>query len=91
MSMAIFGWRAAVGVKVLRFSIGFGTPPLVRWHDRHGTEFVIALIPLGGYVKMLDEREAPVDEAQYSQCFNRKTVGSAHCYCSCGARWLTLF
>jgi regulator of sigma E protease len=62
------------GVKVLRFSIGFGTP-LVRWHDRHGTEFVIALIPLGGYVKMLDEREAPVAEAEYGQSFNRKTVG----------------
>src|SRR5690554_446305 len=62
------------GVKVLRFSIGFGTP-IVRWHDRHGTEFVIAMIPLGGYVKMLDEREAPVDEAEHSQCFNRKTVG----------------
>ncbi len=62
------------GVKVLRFSIGFGTP-LVRWHDRHGTEFVIALIPLGGYVKMLDEREAPVSPAEQNQSFNRKTVG----------------
>ena len=62
------------GVKVLRFSIGFGTP-LVRWHDRHGTEFVIALIPLGGYVKMLDEREAPVALAEQNQSFNRKTVG----------------
>lgn len=62
------------GVKVLRFSIGFGTP-LVRWHDRHGTEFVIALIPLGGYVKMLDEREAPVTEQEQDQSFNRKTVG----------------
>lgn len=62
------------GVKVLRFSIGFGTP-LVRWHDRHGTEFVIALIPLGGYVKMLDEREATVSPAEQNQSFNRKTVG----------------
>ncbi|HZJ93466.1 MAG TPA: RIP metalloprotease RseP [Thiopseudomonas sp.] len=62
------------GVKVLRFSIGFGTP-LVRWHDRHGTEFVIALIPLGGYVKMLDEREAAVSVEEQSQSFNRKTVG----------------
>jgi len=62
------------GVKVLRFSIGFGTP-LLRWHDRYGTEFVIALIPLGGYVKMLDERETPVAEAEQSQSFNRKTVG----------------
>ncbi|MCK9533165.1 MAG: RIP metalloprotease RseP [Pseudomonas sp.] len=62
------------GVKVLRFSIGFGTP-LLRWHDRHGTEFVIAMIPLGGYVKMLDEREAPVAEQEQSQSFNGKTVG----------------
>ena len=62
------------GVKVLRFSIGFGTP-LVRWHDRHGTEFVIAMIPLGGYVKMLDEREAKISPAEYGQSFNRKTVG----------------
>src|SRR5690606_36151580 len=46
-----------------------------RWHDRHGTEFVIALIPLGGYVKMLDERETPVVEAEQNQSFNRKTVG----------------
>ncbi|MHA6196859.1 sigma E protease regulator RseP [Pseudomonas wadenswilerensis] len=62
------------GVKVLRFSVGFGTP-LLRWHDRQGTEFVIAAIPLGGYVKMLDEREADVDPAQREQSFNRKSVG----------------
>jgi regulator of sigma E protease len=62
------------GVKVLRFSIGFGTP-LLRWHDRQGTEFVLAAIPLGGYVKMLDEREAEVAPEQQSQAFNRKPVG----------------
>ena len=62
------------GVKVLRFSVGFGTP-LLRWHDRQGTEFVVAAIPLGGYVKMLDEREGDVDPAQREQSFNRKTVG----------------
>jgi regulator of sigma E protease len=62
------------GVKVLRFSIGFGTP-LLRWHDRQGTEFVVAAIPLGGYVKMLDEREAEVTPEQLSQAFNRKPVG----------------
>ena len=61
------------GVKVLRFSVGFGTP-LVRWHDRHGTEFVVAAIPLGGYVKMLDEREAEVPAHLLEQSFNRKTV-----------------
>lgn len=61
------------GVKVLRFSVGFGTP-LLRWHDRHGTEFVVAAIPLGGYVKMLDEREAEVPAHLLEQSFNRKTV-----------------
>ena len=62
------------GVKVLRFSVGFGTP-LLRWHDRQGTEFVVAAIPLGGYVKMLDEREGEVPAALAGQSFNRKTVG----------------
>ncbi len=61
------------GVKVLRFSVGFGTP-LVRWHDRHGTEFMVAAIPLGGYVKMLDEREGDVPLEQLDQAFNRKSV-----------------
>ncbi len=61
------------GVKVLRFSVGFGTP-LLRWHDRQGTEFVVAAIPLGGYVKMLDEREGEVPADQAEQSFNRKSV-----------------
>ena len=61
------------GVKVLRFSVGFGMP-LLRWHDRQGTEFVVAAIPLGGYVKMLDEREGDVPEALREQSFNRKSV-----------------
>ncbi|CAK9890899.1 MULTISPECIES: RIP metalloprotease RseP [Pseudomonas] len=61
------------GVKVLRFSVGFGMP-LLRWHDRHGTEFVVAAIPLGGYVKMLDEREGEVPRDQVEQSFNRKSV-----------------
>lgn len=61
------------GVKVLRFSVGFGRP-LCRWYDRQGTEFVIAAIPLGGYVKMLDEREGDVPATLLGQAFNRKTV-----------------
>ncbi|MGC5702299.1 sigma E protease regulator RseP [Pseudomonas sp. NFXW11] len=61
------------GVKVLRFSVGFGMP-LLRWHDRQGTEFVIAAIPLGGYVKMLDEREGEVAVEELGQSFNRKSV-----------------
>ncbi len=61
------------GVKVLRFSVGFGKP-LIRWHDRRDTEFVIAMIPLGGYVSMLDEREAEVAPELLDQAFNRKPV-----------------
>ncbi|WPP01041.1 sigma E protease regulator RseP [Pseudomonas sp. HR96] len=61
------------GVKVLRFSVGFGTP-LLRWKDRQGTEYVVAAIPLGGYVKMLDEREGEVPAELQDQSFNRKTV-----------------
>ena len=62
-----------VGVRVLRFSIGFGRPLLQRT-GADGTEYVLAAIPLGGYVKMLDEREAPVDEAEQHRAFNRKPL-----------------
>lgn len=61
------------GVKVLRFSVGFGKP-LVRWRDRLDTEYVIAMIPLGGYVSMLDEREGSVEPGLINQAFNRKPV-----------------
>jgi regulator of sigma E protease len=61
------------GVKVLRFSIGFGRP-LARWHDRQGTEYTLAAIPLGGYVRMLDEREGEVPAAELDRAFNRKPV-----------------
>lgn len=61
------------GVKVLRFSVGFGTT-LLRWQDRRGTEFVVAAVPLGGYVKMLDEREGEVAPAELDCAFNRKSV-----------------
>ena len=56
------------GVKVLRFSIGFGRP-LIIWKDRHNTEFAISAIPLGGYVKMLGEPGADVPEHQQSMSF----------------------
>ena len=61
------------GMKVLRFSIGFGKP-LVRWRDRRDTEYVISALPLGGYVKMLDEREGFVPDDQKHLAFNRKPV-----------------
>ncbi|EGT0661103.1 sigma E protease regulator RseP [Citrobacter werkmanii] len=62
------------GVRVERFSIGFGKA-LWRRTDKLGTEYVIALIPLGGYVKMLDERAEPVVPELRHYAFNNKTVG----------------
>ncbi len=65
----------ACGVRVLRFSIGFGKP-LLRWQSKtNGTEFVLAMLPLGGYVKMLDEREGPVEPAQRHLAFNTQSLG----------------
>ena len=61
------------GVKVQRFSIGFGTP-LLRWHDDQGTEFVLAALPLGGYVKMVDEREGNVSAEDLPHAFSQKSV-----------------
>lgn len=62
------------GVKVLRFSIGFGKPLLVRRAGADQTEWALAAFPLGGYVKMLDEREAPVAAAERHRAFNRQSV-----------------
>jgi regulator of sigma E protease len=62
-----------MGVRVLKFSVGFGGKLWSR-KGRDGTEYVIAAIPLGGYVKMLDEREGAVDQAELDQAFNRKSV-----------------
>lgn len=63
-----------LGVKVLRFSIGFGKPLWKRVSRKDGTEYVIAAVPLGGYVKMLDEREAPVPDEYLRLAFNRQTL-----------------
>jgi regulator of sigma E protease len=75
-------YRVAVacGVKVLRFSVGFGKT-LYRWkpkrqHPGQETEFVIGAFPLGGYVKMLDEREGPVDPAERHRAFNTQPLRS---------------
>lgn len=63
-----------LNVKVLRFSIGFGQI-LWRYQKTPGdTEFILAAIPLGGYVKMVDEREGPVDEADLPRAFNRQAL-----------------
>lgn len=62
------------GVRVLRFSVGFGRPLLTRM-DRRGTEWTLAAIPLGGFVKMLDEREETVATEALPYAFNRQTLG----------------
>lgn len=59
------------GVKVLRFSVGFGKPMWSRF-DRYGTEIAVAPIPLGGYVKLLDERDCEVSEADKHLAYNHK-------------------
>lgn len=67
-------YRVAVacGVKVLRFSVGFGR---TLWRRQRGeTEFVVAALPLGGYVRMLDEREAPVPPHELHRAFNRQSL-----------------
>lgn len=69
-----FAVARAVGIKVLRYSIGFGKPLLKRTGRRDGTEYVLAAIPLGGYVKMLDEREAPVAAHERDRAFNAKPL-----------------
>ncbi|KTD67501.1 RIP metalloprotease RseP [Legionella shakespearei] len=61
------------GVKVLRFSFGFGTV-LARWHDKKGTEYAWSLFPLGGYIKMLDESEGDVPENEKHLAFNNQPV-----------------
>src|SRR5580693_3341072 len=61
------------GIKVLRFSIGFGKP-LYHWYDKKGTEYVLAAIPLGGYVKMLDETEENVSSDELHLAYNRQPL-----------------
>src|SRR6516165_648457 len=64
-----------LGFKILRFSIGFGRP-LLRWSGRAPdyTEYWLSAIPLGGYVKMLDEREGPVAAVEQDRAFNRRPI-----------------
>jgi regulator of sigma E protease len=69
-------YRVAVacGVKVLRFSVGFGRVLWRRQAHADATEFVLCALPLGGYVRMLDEREAPVAPGDLARAFNRKAL-----------------
>ena len=69
-----FAVARLVGVKVLRFSVGFGRPLWLRRFGTDRTEWVISAFPLGGYVKMLDEREGPVEAHELPRAFNRLPV-----------------
>ncbi len=64
------------GMKVLRFSIGFGKPVWTRIAGQDRTEYCISAIPLGGYVKFLDEREGPIDPEDQGRAFNHKPIAS---------------
>lgn len=80
-----------LGVKVLRYSIGFGRPiwRTVRGPDR--TEYVIAALPLGGYVQMLDEKDGEVKEAEKPRAFNRQPVWKRFAIVAAGPAFNFLF
>ncbi|RFF30313.1 RIP metalloprotease RseP [Wenzhouxiangella sediminis] len=78
------------GVRVLQFSIGFG-PALWSRTGRDGTEYRVAAIPLGGYVRMLDEREAPVADDELDQAFNRKPLGQRMAIVAAGPAFNFIF
>jgi regulator of sigma E protease len=79
-------YRVAVacGVKVLRFSVGFGRVLWRRQRHPDATEFVLCALPLGGYVRMLDEREAPVESHERDRAFNRKSLWARTAIVSAG-------
>jgi regulator of sigma E protease len=85
-------WVArTLGVRVLRFSIGFGRPLLRHVSPRDGTEYVVAAIPLGGYVKMLDEREEPVPPEEVHRAFNRQRLWKRFAIVAAGPLFNFLF
>lgn len=80
-----------VGVKVLRFSVGFGRP-LLSWRSASDqTEYVVAALPLGGYVKMLDETEGDVPEQEVHRAFNRQPIASRVAIVAAGPAFNFLF
>lgn len=78
------------GVFVQRFSVGYGKPFWSRY-DRNGTEWAVAAIPLGGYVKMLDEREGAVPPARLDETFNQKPVGQRMAIVAAGPAFNLIF
>jgi regulator of sigma E protease len=79
-----------LGVKVLRFSVGFGRALWSR-RGRDGTEYMVAVLPLGGYVKMLDEREGEVRAEDLGQAFNRQPVSARIAIVAAGPVFNLLF
>jgi len=80
-----------LGVKVLRFSIGFGKPIWKKTSQLDGTEYILAAVPLGGYVKMLDEREGEVEEIDKPRAFNNKSVWTRFAIVAAGPLFNFLF
>lgn len=80
-----------LGVKVLRFSVGFGKPLFSRSRGSDNTEYVLASIPLGGYVKMLDEREGEVSASEVHRAFNRQNVWKRFAIVSAGPMFNFIF
>ncbi len=80
-----------LGFKVLRFSVGFGKTLWSRVAGEDRTEYVIAAVPLGGYVKMLDEREAPVAAHELSRAFNRRPHWQRICVLLAGPAFNIIF
>jgi regulator of sigma E protease len=80
-----------MGVKVLKFSVGFGKPLWTKTAGPDQTEYVLACIPLGGYVKMLDERESGVAENELDRTFNRKSVWRRFAIVAAGPMFNFLF
>ena len=94
MTVHEFGhfWVARrLGFKVLRFSVGFGKTLWSASAGADGTEYVIAAVPLGGYVKMLDEREAPVAPAELLACLQSPAALAAHCVLLAGPAFNIMF
>ena len=85
-------WVARLcGVKVLRFSVGFGKPLWMKKAGIDQTEYVVAAIPLGGYVKMLDEREGEVAQQELPRAFNRQHVSKRFAIVVAGPAFNFLF
>ncbi len=80
-----------LGIKVLRFSVGFGRPLLSRRWGPDQTEYVLSLVPLGGYVQMLDENEAEVAPAEQHRAFNRQSLWKRIAVVSAGPVFNFLF